>query len=735
MLVVLTLISPTNVWGNVTVAFADTSYTKCGNTQDVDETNCNGLNVPLTCGGESVTYWRENVASSDAWLTRDEVCQHIIDTCSGGLCDESTNFYFKALDSTVTCTAGYYGNDNSTTCELGCPKGSYCPGGNYNPLDLGNSKQPCPKGTYCPSTKLSSPMNCYNGMYQSSSGQSNCSTCPSGKYTTSENKPNESCLSCPNGTYSTSKANACSNCTNKPAAASYIYYSAYDTPGPATSNNCSWYLKCSGNQKYDETTKTCKNCDAGFHGTIDWSNIGVCYISTKGHYVCNPDNYRQIQNGQVTYGQATTCTANEYTMIIKAEYKKDGKTETKTINTTATLTYNNNPSQTIYTVYSGTQILNPTINDLNKGLNDSNTDKYYAPTSTGQAYLEINGTSYSLQSNYSGGSSGNWTMNANDHNALANLGNGATINLVLKIQSRPYKVYIATSAMAPNTTSPSDEFNIYTTPIATKHFGDTPSTDVSPDTSKTTLCSYTTNNVTNTNYGYIATSTKAKYYECTGTTLATLVTNTNNGSTAMFEPSKNDNNICVAYTMTICDAGYKCNSCSRSACDNGTYQNASGQSGCSDCAAGTFAPDDNKPHTSCTTCTAGTYSKEKASKCKTCDAGTYSGANASKCEPCGAGTYSKEEASKCETCPAGTYQPREAQPHCISCQDENTTTTKATTGLFTSDKTTGQESRKKCYINPKIKLADKFNPNGVTILDNENFEKIFWRGNNPSNSN
>lgn len=729
ILLTLSLTIQQNVWcadSSVTVIFSDRTSTQIKE-ERIEPSSCTIVLVPTAHHGEEIKYWKETSATnSQEWLDRYSICQYIVDACHKIVCDSGTVFRFQALPNEITCTPGKYGYDNSTDCNQTCTVLHYCPGGSYNPLNLGDSLKTCPAGTACPSSGLSSPSNCFNGMYQSSSGQSRCSTCSAGTYTTSEDKANTSCLSCPNGTYSTSKANACSNCTNKPAAASYIYYSAYDTPGPATSNNCSWYLKCSGNQKYDETTKTCKNCDAGFHGTIDWSNIGVCYISTKGHYVCNPDNYRQIQNGQVTYGQATTCTANVYTVNVYAEYNNNGTTSRTTKLNTASLTYSSSLS-TIMNMASAEQHIQNTINNLNKGPEGSgitNTEKYYAPTKTDQAYLEINGTTYNLQTNYSGNKdNANWMLKSDKAalNALGNLANGATINLVLKIQSNKYNV-----VMLPYATN-SDKSTTAPAQITQKDFGDTPSTGVSPDKTKVTKC------VSSSKYGYIADNAAAKYYECT-LALNAAPTLYGDGKTAMFEPSVFNRHICIGYTMTTCDAGYKCNSCSRSACDNGTYQNASGQSSCSDCAAGTFAPDDNKPHTSCTTCTAGTYSGTKASKCETCGAGTYSGANASKCEPCGAGTYSKEEASKCETCPAGTYQPQKAQPHCISCQDGNTPTTKATTGLFTSDKTTGQESRKKCYINPKIKLADKFNPNGVTILDN-NSKQIFWRGNNPSNSN
>lgn len=730
ILLTLSLTIPQNVWcadSSVTVIFSHAS----GQIKEerIEPSSCTIGLVPTAHHGTEIKYWKETSATNNQeWLDRYSICQYIVDACHKIVCNSGTVFRFEALPNTITCAPGKYGYDNSTDCNQTCTVLHYCPGGSYDPLHLGASLKTCPAGTACPNSGMSSPINCFNGMYQNASGQSRCSTCPAGTYTTSEDKANTSCLSCPSGTYSTSKANACSNCTNKPAAGSYIYYSDYNTPGPATSNNCSWYLKCSGNQKYDETTKTCKNCDAGFHGTLDWSkNIGVCYISTKGHYLCNPDNYQQSPNSQVTYGQAKTCTANVYTMVIKAEYKKDGKTETSTVNTTI-LTYNDNPSQTIYTVYSGTQILNPTINNLNKGLNDSNTDKYYAPTSTGQAYLEINGTSYSLQSNYSGGSSGGWTMNASDHNALTNLENGATINLVFKIQSNKYNV-----VMLPYATN-SDKSTTAPAQIIQKDFGDTPSTGVSPDNTKVTKC------VSSSNYGYITDNAAAKYYECM-LGLNAAPTLYGDGKTAMFEPSINGRHICIGYTMTICQKGYQCNSCSRSVCDNGTHQPDTGKSSCSNCAAGTFTPDDNQPHASCSTCTAGTYSGTKASKCETCGAGTYSGANASKCEPCGAGTYSGAGASGCEPCPAGTYQPQSAQPHCISCQDGTTSTIDATTGLFTSDSDEEKRptSRELCYINPNIKLADKFtdkfNPDGVEILDIKNSKQILWRGGNPSNSN
>ncbi len=779
-----------------------------------------------------------------------------VDTTTGGACQEAS--------SDTNCGTGYY-NDVGQ-CKL-CRATYYCDGVNHESCPAPHSSSDegassvnqcyrvipagkefdntdgiynditCHAGGYCPGVRMEYGTNkdgwgwaaCGAGNY-CPEGSSAPTICPAGyKCPTNEE---EAPTACPSGTYQNQEGKTtCENCTNKPNGATY---KANET-AVSKNNACSWKLpKCSNNQKLNLDATACENCQTGYHNTIDWNTAGldgICfYSSDNGKFLCKSD-YTKITN--ITIADAKTCAPNVYTVNVYAEYKNNGTTSRTTKLNTASisLTYSSSLS-TIMNMASAEQHIQNTINNLNKGPEGSgitNTEKYYAPTKTDQAYLEINGTKYNLETNYSGNKdNANWMLKSDKAalNALGNLANGATINLVLKIQSNKYNV-----VMLPYATN-SDKSTTAPAQITQKDFGDTPSTGVSPDKTEVTKC------VSSSKYGYIADNAAAKYYECT-LALNAAPTLYGDGKTAMFEPSVFNRHICIGYTMTTCDAGYKCSSCSLSVCDNGTHQNASGQSSCSNCDAGTFAPDDNQPHkscspcdagkyqpdtgksscsncpagqyqdqtgqtsckdcvagyetrtpgtgatscyqcdagtysdgqtnTSCSTCTAGTYSGAGASKCEDCSAGTYSGAGASECEdcsagtysgtgasecepcpagkysgkgasgcePCGAGTYSKEEASECEPCPAGTYQHQSEQPHCISCQDGNTPTTDETIALFTSDsdEKTRPTSRELCYINPNIKLADKFNPDGVKILNNENFEQIFWRGDNPSNSN
>lgn len=611
------------------------------------------------CNGKEVVTWRVDPGDTKA-VTPAELCTFLTETS-----EDALSFRAIYADTTINCESGYYlhtGAISSNGCTL-CEVGHKCIGGALTP-----------------------------------------SSEPSGL------------TACPSGTYQTQRGQAqCYNCTNKSSAGTY----KSDETGISVSNACSWSMqKCNDGYRYDETQQSCINCGGGY--SVNWGDAThICWTFDKRYYLC--DASFEPTEDTVTYSDIKTCTPNKYTLNIYAEYMHNGIiTKTEKI-ATNTLTYDSNPTQAIYSVYYGTQILNSTITALNK---EHGAGKYFAPTSTGNAYLEINGTKYTLQSNYSGGSSGSWTMYANDHAVLAELPNGTTIDMYLKIQTESYNVYMISSGVTDS--GPGNTFNIHTTPIVQKKFGSKPSDGVTPNKSLVTTC------ISGTNYAYIPDTATPKYYECTNTNqTASKVANTSNGSATMFEPSKSGNNICIAYQMTTCGAGYSCNSCERTACNNGKYQPDAGQASCKTCLAGTVSANDNLPHTSCTNCYNGQYQpNDGQASCETCPSGSYTTnedkAN-SECVGCPAGTYG--DRTKCDPCPVGTYQPEGLQTTCISCQDGIAQETpEETSGLFTTEikNGVGATNRTQCYIDNKINFIDN-NQVSKQLLQGTT-EKIYWRG-------
>lgn len=691
---------------------------------DVDPDTCAGLD---TSGCHGATFWKETTAGNGtSFVYTSQMCQYIQDTCDehGCMGDGSTTFYFQATTDTVKCNSGFYGYDNSAYCNSSCTKGHYCPGGEYKIPTLGESLKACAIGTYQAATGASSCNNCNNGKYQNQTGQTECKDCPAGSFSSNDGSAYSACTKCASGYYQTSTGqNTCKSCTNKPASATY---KANET-GVSKSNACSWFNeKCHGNMKYDATNHSCTSCEAGYHSKINWETPGldgICFSYERlTTYLCKSD-YTEITS--LSYNNAKECVPNQYTLNIYAEYQQSGTTVTKFL-TQTTLTYSSEDAQSIYSVYSGLKNVSTLLTTLN---GTPTTDKYYALTTPNGAYLKINGTNYNLNTSYSEtNTNAGWIMTPQDHDTvLRNLANGSTINLYLKIAGKPYEVYMITGGLY-SSVNPSSRYGINKDqPIAVKYFGNAPATGVAPNKNQVTSCSYTGGtSAQNVYYGYIPDTAAALYYECDGK-VPTQITN-NNGSSAMFEPSRSGLHICIAYNMSTCEAGYKCESCKRDACDKGTYQNATGTNSCNNCSDGYVTPDDNSPHTSCNACNNGKYQKSgNKTTCQQCDAGTFTsstGAHTS-CSGCGKGTYSAAGASQCTPCPNGTYQSAEKQPHCLSCQD-GTTTTDETTGLFTSAQRA--TSRNKCYINTGISLTDDEATKSLTALGIS--EKIYWQGNN-----
>lgn len=100
-----------------------------------------------------------------------------------------------------------------------------------------------------------------------------------------------------------------------------------------------------------------------------------------------------------------------------------------------------------------------------------------------------------------------------------------------------------------------------------------------------------------------------------------------------------------------CPKGYKCPGGDtihyggiggQTACNNGYYQDGTGQSDCRKCLVGTYTANDGKAYTACTECPAGTY-------------------------------QDKEGQDGCIPCPKGTYQPNKKQTFCNKCKAGATT--------------------------------------------------------------
>uniref|UniRef100_A0A7S2D0A1 Tyrosine-protein kinase ephrin type A/B receptor-like domain-containing protein n=1 Tax=Florenciella parvula TaxID=236787 RepID=A0A7S2D0A1_9STRA len=133
-------------------------------------------------------------------------------------------------------------------------------------------------------------------------------------------------------------------------------------------------------------------------------------------------------------------------------------------------------------------------------------------------------------------------------------------------------------------------------------------------------------------------------------------------------------------------------------CAVGTYQSASGQTSCDDCAEGTLSYADRTNcgacdkgeyaynDTACESCPFGRYAPTaqedecllcsegfytgvaiSASTCSGCDAGKYAAEGSVNCTECEAGTYSTSKSETCTDCEAGTYSASTGEGSCTSC--------------------------------------------------------------------
>jgi hypothetical protein len=265
----------------------------------------------------------------------------------------------------------------------------------------------------------------------------------------------------------------------------------------------------------------------------------------------------------------------------------------------------------------------------------------------------------------------NSTLYLDKSSNVQNLDDGTSLHALVPLIGKQYNVYMLSSSTNSGQSAvgaTTATLDVDTAKTVSKKFGETPSTNVSPNKANTTYC--TTNY---TFHGYIANNAVPKYYECTdsGSNKAKIYIST--GKESMFEPSVADRHICIGYEHTPCEAGYSCNSCKRTACSAGTHQPLTAQSSCINCGAG------NATKGSTTTCTA-------------CDAGTYSNgtANAS-CTACDVGKYQNETGkTSCKTCDANTYQDTPGQTSCKSCNTQTSSKYPSSAG--------GSDSISDCYL-------------------------------------
>ena len=128
---------------------------------------------------------------------------------------------------------------------------------------------------------------------------------------------------------------------------------------------------------------------------------------------------------------------------------------------------------------------------------------------------------------------------------------------------------------------------------------------------------------------------------------------------------------CNGKTRTACSAGYyaeaKSTTCTK--CPSGKYSSSSASASCLTCGPGTRA-NATIAATSCQACIAGYHmSGSGATICTKCGAGTRANATsgATACLECGAGTYSGSGATACTKCSPGSFQDKAGQDECKEC--------------------------------------------------------------------
>lgn len=116
--------------------------------------------------------------------------------------------------------------------------------------------------------------------------------------------------------------------------------------------------------------------------------------------------------------------------------------------------------------------------------------------------------------------------------------------------------------------------------------------------------------------------------------------------------------------QTLCQAGYKCASCRRTACDAGTFQNSAGQTTCKACSGATYQP--SSAQASCETCSVGYYRSSATAQTR-CQAGYKCPGSCARNE-CPAGTYQNAAGkTTCTGCPSNQYQDLARQTSCKAC--------------------------------------------------------------------
>lgn len=503
---------------------------------------------------------------------------------------------------------------------------------------------------------------------------------------------------------------------------------------------------CVDDYGYNKTPKTCSTgyycptgtgvqipCPAGtYRGTTGGTSESSCTKCSEGTYsaggasickFCGIGTYQDLKgqsscktcpDGTTTNGTGKTDSSDcikKFNLKLYAEYQENGTTKQTSVSDSTYSVYAGNSN--LFSGVSARQVIGGKLGSAplnNKWEYNPNTDK---------AYITVNGTNYMLLYN---GTDWFW-KSTTDMSILDTQAGGSTFNLVFILTPKTYNVYMISNGIYNN--SPTPKFSANTNAVATKNFGSTPADGVQPDQDKVQSCSFSAS-AAETYYGYIASGTTPKYYECKrNSTNFSLMTNSRNGSTSMFEPDSADNDICVGYDMTTCEAGYSCNSCDRTACAAGTYQDATGQSSCTECAVNTYQ--DETGQSSCKSCSAQTSSKypssakgsDAISDCYLtlaaangtyvpttsggeqpcppgyyclnggtevyygspntpttvaangqCERGEYSTGGASQCSPCQEGSktgVNGSGATSCTPCDAGTYSAQTSNWECQPC--------------------------------------------------------------------
>ena len=433
----------------------------------------------------------------------------------------------------VTLCSTFTGAVWGTDCQTNIIQANTCNKheGCYNNEGWGKSKcHECPVGNKCPYSTESSktPQACNNGTYQDLKGQAGCKTCSAGTMTPNDGNAYTSCTKCSAGTFSAAGASSCSNCA------------------PGT------YSGAAG-------ASSCTKCPVGF------------YQSAGGQKDCDkcPDGTTTKNTGSTDSSQCI----KKFNLKLYAEYQENGTTKQTLVSDSTHSFYAGDLN--LFSGYTAQQVIGGKL-----GSAPLNNKWEYKPNKD-KAYITVNGTNYNLAYNGT-----NWFWkSSNDMSILDTQANGSTFNLVFILTPKTYNVYMISSGVYNN--SPVSMFSANTNAVATKNFGSTPADGLQPDQDKVQSCSFSAS-ATATYYGYIASGTTPKYYECKRNSANfSLITNRSNGSTRMFEPASADNDICVGYDMTTCERGYSCNSCDRTACTTGTYQDATGQSSCKNCSTQT----------------------------------------------------------------------------------------------------------------------------------------------------